>query len=120
MEGVCKIGNVEEAIYEMEIDSVADDIVETEDGCQLVISGWWVHIPELGINLHEGIFCRYDEKEKEYLPDFSVTVIREEGQEEWLYYEQDGFAITLANWLNGKENVSNLEQMQCFICIPNE
>ena len=60
-----------------------------------------MHIPELGLNLHEGVFCNYDGEEGGYLPDFAITVVKEEGQEEWIYYEQDGFLITLANYLHG-------------------
>ncbi len=122
MEQVYRLGNVEAIIYEMDMIDVADDVMESEDDYQLVISGWWVHIPELGLNLHEGIFCSYDEQEGEYLPDFAVTVIKEvgQGQEDWVYYEQDGFIITLANWLNGKVEISQLEQMKCFIRKPEE
>ncbi len=39
------------------------------------------------------------------LPDFAVTVVKEEGQDEWIYYEQDGFLITLANYLHGKTDM---------------
>ena len=69
--------------------------MESGEDYQIIISGWWVHIPELGLNLHEGIFCNYDGEEGGYLPDFAVTVVKEEGQteEEWIYYEQDGFLI---------------------------
>lgn len=120
MERAYRLGNVEEAIYELDIADAADDIIESDEGYQIVISGWWVHIPELRLNLHEGVFCQYDKKEEAYLPDFSVTVIKEEGQEEWIYYENDGFIITLANWLGGKVQMSKLEQMQCFICKPEQ
>ncbi len=121
MEKSYRLGEVEEVLAEMEqLAEVADDIMESGEDYRIVISGWWVHIPELGLNLHEGIFCNYDEEEGGYLPDFAVTVVKEEGQEEWIYYEQDGFLITLANYLHGKTDLGNLEQLCCFIRIPDE
>ena len=73
----CRLRDAEEIISGMDLFHVADDIMESEADYRIVISGWWVHIPELNINLHEGVFCNYDEEEKEYLPDFSLTVIME-------------------------------------------
>lgn len=118
MEKAYRFGEVEEVIAEMDLMEVPDDVMESDENYEIVISGWWVHIPELGLNLHEGIFCNYDEEEDAYLPDFSLTVVKEEGQEEWLYYEQDGFLITLANYLHGKMSLGQLEQLFCFIHIP--
>lgn len=121
MEKSYRLGEVEEILAKMEqLAEVADDIMESGEDYQIAISGWWVHIPELGLNLHEGIFCNYDEEEGGYLPDFAVTVVKEEGQGEWIYYEQDGFLITLANYLHGKTDLGNLEQLCCFIRIPDE
>ena len=119
MEQIYRLETVEEVLAEMDMSEVADDIMESDKDYQIVISGWYVHIPELGLNLHEGIFCNYDETEQAYLPDFSITVIMEEGQEEWLYYEQDGFVVTLANFFQGKTEISTIEQMRCIIRIPD-
>ncbi|MGB4660312.1 MAG: hypothetical protein WBI07_14130 [Mobilitalea sp.] len=133
---------VEEAISEMDLSEVEDDIAETEEDMQLVISGWYVHIPELNLNLREGVVCIWEEDEKLFMPDFVVTVIYEgdmegkyarnrdfDGNElgestqafipmEWLYYEQDGFVVTLANWLNGRLPVEEIEQLRCELVIP--
>ena len=117
-----RLGEVEEILAEMEqLAEVPDDIMESDEDYQIVISGWQVHIPELGLNLHEGIYCNYDEEEGGYLPDFAVTVVKEEGQDEWLYYEQDGFLITLANYLHGRTNLdlAQLGQLSCFIRMPD-
>ncbi len=119
MEKAYRLGEVEEIIAGMELMEVPDDIMESDVDYQIVISGWWVHIPELGLNLHEGVFCNYDGEEGGYLPDFAITVVKEEGQEEWIYYEQDGFLITLANYLHGKTDLEQLGQLFCFIRLPD-
>lgn len=57
-----------------------------------------------------------------FMPDFAVTVVYEGDIEskEWLYYEQDGFVTTLANWLNGRLPVEQIEQLRCEIVIPQQ
>ncbi len=123
MEKAYRLGEVEEILAEMEqLAEVPDDCLESDEDYQIVISGWQVHIPELGLNLHEGVFCNYDEEEGGYLPDFAITVVKEEGQEEWIYYEQDGFVTTLANYLHGKTDLdlTQLEQLSCFIRMPEK
>lgn len=117
-----RIYEVEEVILEMNLSEVEDDIAETDEAMQLVISGWYVHIHELNLNLREGVVCIWDEEEKLFMPDFAVTVIYEgdiEGKD-WLYYEQDGFVVTLANWLNGRLPVEQIEQLRCEIVIPQQ
>lgn len=117
-----RIHEVEEVISEMDLSEVEDDIAETDEDMQLVISGWYVNIPELSLNLREGVVCIWDKEEKMFMPDFAVTVIYEgdiEGKE-WIYYEQDGFVITLANWLNGRLPVEQIEQLRCEIVIPQQ
>jgi len=117
-----RIYEVEEVISEIDFSEVEDDIAETDEDIQLVICGWYVHIPELNLILREGVVCILDEEENMFMPDFSVTVIYEgdiEGKE-WLYYEQDGFVVTLANWLNGRLSATQIEQLSCEIVIPQQ
>ena len=85
-----------------------------------------------GKTMLEGVFAEFGienrngriYEEKEYLPDFSLTVIMEADSEkkegEWLYYEQDGFEITLANYRNGKMAMEAVSELSCFICIPDD
>ena len=117
-----RIYEIEEVISEMDLSELEDDIAETDKDMQLVISGWHVHIAELNLNLREGVVCIWDAEEKLFMPDFAVTVIYEGGIEnkEWIYYEQDGFVVTLANWLNGKLPVEQIEQLRCEIIIPQK
>ena len=53
------------------------------------------------------------------MPDFDVTVVYEGNIEsqEWLYYEQDGFVVTLGNWLNGRMSGGQIEQLWCELVI---
>lgn len=117
-----RIYEVEEVISEMDLSEVEDDIVETDEDMQLVISGWYVNILELNLNLREGVVCIWDEEEKLFMPDFAVTVIYEGDIEskDWIYYEQDGLVVTLANWLNGRLPVEQIEQLRCEIVIPQQ
>lgn len=117
-----RIHEVEEVISVMDLSEVEDDIAKTDEDMQLVISGWYVNIPELNLNLREGVVCIWYEKEKLFMPDFAVTVIYEgdiEGKD-WIYYEQDGFVVTLANLLNGRLPVEQIEQLRCEIVIPQQ
>lgn len=117
-----RIYEIEEVISEMNLLEVEDDIAETDEDMQLVISGWYVTIPELNLNLREGLVCVWDEEEKLFMPDFAITVIYEGEIEskDWIYYEQDGFVVTLANWLNGRLSVKQIEQLRCEIVIPQK
>ncbi|HGL3844229.1 TPA: hypothetical protein ACOAUU_002817 [Enterococcus faecium] len=117
-----RIYEIEEVISEMDLLEVEDDIAETDEDMQLVISGWYVTIPELNLNLREGLVCVWDEEEKLFMPDFAITVIYEGEIEskDWIYYEQDGFVVTLANWLNGRLSVKQIEQLRCEIVIPQK
>lgn len=135
-----RLFEVEDVIAEMDLSDIDDDIAETDEEYQIVISGWWVHIPELNLNLHEGVVCTWEEESQMFMPDFAVTVVYEAGAEhhnsrikdsgikepgesmqasfpaDFLYFEQDGMVITLANWLNGRVPLNLIEQMRCSIC----
>ena len=71
----CRLVEVEQIISEMEerLIDVADDIAETEEDTQLIVSGWWVFLPQLNLQLHEGILCNWDEEEQMFMPDVAVT-----------------------------------------------
>jgi hypothetical protein len=88
------------------------------------------------------INCIWDEGEEMFMPDYSVTVVYEGNIEtgdsrsgasavnesgesmqasfpaDSLYYEKDGFAITLANWLNGRLPMEQIEQLWCELIMP--
>lgn len=115
----CRLGMAEDVIAGMDMTETADDIMESGEGFEIAVSSWRVHVPELGVDLHKGIYCSYDREAGGFLPDFAVTVIRKEGEREWLYYIQDGFVEALAEFLAGDSDLEELEQMGCFICMPD-
>ena len=122
MKKQCRLTDVEKCFEETVFSAIPDDVVELEEGYQLVLSGWYVHIPELHFRLHEGVVGYWDEKVKEYMPDFCVTVIYPENpaETEYLYYEQDGMMTTIVNWLHGQVSIDVIEQLVCEIVIPQE
>ena len=115
-----RLFEAEDKVSEMEL--VTDDTVaEVDDDMELVLSGWWVYIPDLNISLRQGTVCIWDEEEKIFMPDADVTVVYDGNvtESEWLYYEQDGFVMTLANWLNGRLDMEILEQLWCELIVEN-
>lgn len=116
-----RLGDMEEIISEMEFEDRCDEIVEIDDDLQLVISGWYVVVPSLSLTLRAGVACVFDEEAGMFMPDFDVTVLYEDElmADRWIYYEQDGFTVTLANWLNGRLPISNIETIECYLVIPD-
>lgn len=61
----------------MELSYIAGDIAETEEDTQVVVSGYCVVIPELNLQLHEGVLCNFDEEKQMFMSDVTVTVVYE-------------------------------------------
>ena len=116
-----RLGEIEEIISEMEFEDRCDEIVEIDDDLQLLISGWYVVVPSLSLTLRAGVAGAFDEEAGMFMPDFDVTVLYEDElmADKWIYYEQDGFTVTLANWLNGRLPISNIETLECYLVIPD-
>ena len=116
-----RLGDIEDVIAEIDFSDTDDDIAEIDDDLEFWISGWYVVIPSLGIHVREGVACTFDEEENMFMPDFDVTVVCEGeiASETWMYYEQDGILITLANWLNGRMPIDAIEKLECYIEIAN-
>ena len=115
------IGDIEEVLAEMDSSDVDDDIAEIDEDFMIQVSGWYLVIPSLGITVREGVACVFDEEEQMFMPDFDVTVLYE-GEVDagtWMYYEQDGIVITLANWLNGRMQIEAIERLECVLKIAN-
>lgn len=112
-----KLYEIEAYIDKMNLNDVADDVAELDDEYQLVISGWYIFIPEIQVRLYSGILCIRDKTTGIYMPDCDVAVICEEGQDmqKIIIYEQENMVNALADWLCGSLSVSALEQMWCEV-----
>lgn len=121
VEKIYRIGEIEEVLAEMDFSDVDDDIAEIDKDFMIQVSGWYLVIPSLGITVREGVACVFDEEEKMFMPDFDVTVLYEGEVDSgsWMYYEQDGIVITLANWLNGRMQIEAIERLECVLKIAN-
>ena len=117
-----KVGDVEEYIFESDI--CVDDVVLSKSEDSLVVkSGYYAHVPELGFNVHDGMFyCRDDDGE--YMSDFAIAVICDEaadGPEDCLYWEQDGFVVSLANYLHGQgRSIREISELACDLYVPED
>ena len=76
----------------------------------------------MSLYLRAGVACVYDEEAGMYMPDFDVTVLYENelADDMWLYFEQDGFCVTLGNWLNGRLSMGEIENLECYLVVPDE
>lgn len=120
------IGDIEEILADMDFSEVDDDIAEIEDDFMIQLSGWYLYIPSLELIVREGVACVFDEEAQMFMPDFDVTVLYEGDVSDapepvdYMYFEQDGIVITLANWLNGRMQIEAIEKMACVLRIANE
>lgn len=122
MKNAFQIKEIEEVIRKMDLYAIPADLLECDETGRIIISGWWVAVPELGISMHRGMFCNHDETQEAYLPDFPVTVIRNSEEKikegEWIWYGQDDFVSMLADCRQGEMEISRIEQLACIICLP--
>lgn len=117
----CRLCEVKEIFAGQDLTDLADDILETDD-MQLVINSWYVIIDSLQVSLRTGISCIWDEAQGMYLPDSRVTVVYEGALAagEWIAYEQEGVAVTLGDWLDGRLSCEQIEQLWCELIIPEQ
>lgn len=116
----CRLEDVEEIVGNLNLLAIPDDIATTEDDTQILVSGYFIFVPELELRLYDGILCNWDEEEQMYLPDVAVTVFYEKGGdlEKYLYFESDRMEVSLYNWLGGKKSLGEIEKLECEIIIP--
>lgn len=118
---LCELDEALESLYEtVEYDMYEVELEEFDDSI-LAVTGIRILVPELKISLRQGDVCVLDPDEEEYIPDFSVSIIYEQEEtepENYLYWEQDGYQVTLFNYFH-KDNVSMeaLGELKCIIEI---
>lgn len=114
-----RLCDVEEIVCEKEL--LCDEEIAEKSECMLmIVEGWYVYIEELNLSLRTGVVYTYDENEEEFTPDFAVTVIyegRDSDVRNWLYFEQDGFVISLANLLSGRMCAGSISELCCELVV---
>lgn len=123
MERMYRLGEMENEIRKLNLESIPDDLMGLEakgEEYHLVVSGWWVYVPRYKVNLQQGVVCRQDVMDAPYLPDVCVTVLREEKKMERAYFMDSTFIPTLYHWLMEKYPVADIETSWSILQIPNE
>lgn len=122
MDTIYRLGKVEDILVEMDLSEVADDVAEIDGEGQVVISGWYVFVPELDIRLHQGIVGYWDKEMQGYMPELLITVVLEGKLErpDHIYLGRGGMVATMTNWLRGRLAVDEIEQLRCKIVIPDD
>ena len=111
-------GTLEKYCYGAFDDGASFEVQIDEDSI-LVADDPEVQVPEYGIAMREGtMLSRYEDGG--FYPDWSLTVIypMDKNPEAYLYYEQDGMAASLYNYLHsiGKEP----HDVECIIPDLND
>lgn len=126
MEKEYALSEVEAAVASMEeLAMLDDDVMEEDASHQILVSKWHAYVPGIGLDLHEGSWCAWDEEEGCFTADFSVTVIKEHGKAGYLYWEQDGFLAAMANYMRQRfdleaMDMATLGQLMCLIQVPED
>ena len=121
-----KLKDAEDVLCELELPEPDVVVAKVSDEMRLEFSGWPVYIPSLDLLLREGTACIYDEDEKDFLPDFSVTAVyqgRDADPGDWLYYEQDGMVVTMANFMHGRPErlgIDQIGELDCEILVGQQ
>ena len=105
----------------MDMSEIADDIAITEDNIQIVISGYYVYLESVGIKLHKGIICYFDDEENMFMPDETVTVICREDfdRNRYLCYEAENMEGMLYDYFDGRMTAGEIANLPCEIITEN-
>lgn len=99
-------------------DDSAVDILQTDDGIELLVSGWYALLEGYEVILRAGIVCMWDDEAKMYMPDEYVTIVSEavhinEGDN--ITYVTGDFVTAVYEWFDGKIPSEQIEQIKCEI-----
>lgn len=105
----------------MDMSEIADDIAITEDNIQIVISGYYVYLESVGIKLHKGIICYFDDEENMFMPDETVTVICREDSDRnrYICYEAENMEGMLYDYFDGRMTAGEIANLPCEIITEN-
>lgn len=85
------------------MDNTSHDRDERRYVCGIIRYNIYVKIPDLGIQLHEGLLYSRILPLTDYEADAAITLIRaidSPSDDAFIYFEDDGFAVSLHNYLN--------------------
>ena len=123
----CKLFDIDESIssiFEEENLIVSYELKEEDGDALIIVDGIRIIIPELNLSVRCGVYCVYEEEDKDYIPDFSITLIYEKDETDpskYVYWEQDPILTAIHNYLNGKISVKkSLEDIECMVEIEND
>ncbi len=124
----CKLGELEDCIGGiMEKDPPVKNLEikdpDYEDAL-IITEGIVVHVPELRLRIRTADFCRYDEAEELYMPDFSMTLVYDEAEEDpgkYLMWSQDSPLIVLFDYFCKRDvSMGYLENLECIVDLELE
>lgn len=111
-----KLKDVEETIAELDHDFEFTVYEEEKNKRRLILENLKILIPKYNLTIQSGIYEDYDESQKEYISQFSFIMLFDAETGEWLYEEQGSSdIIALANYLNNKSTIEDLEELSCEI-----
>lgn len=123
----CKLEEVDSllaAITETDPPRISHEIRDPDDeGALIITEGFIIHVAELHLCVRTADFCRFEENEGYYMPDFSISMVYDDKDTEpdhYLYWEQDPPIITLYNYLHDKNiSMSYLEGLECVVKLES-
>lgn len=115
--------DADEKIAELELIDGQTVIEEEEKEHRIIRFGYYVRIPELNLDIHEGVCEVWDDLERRYTVDYALSLIYRQDEEELIYQEQDDMIATLFNYLridNREMLISNIEDIRCELWFDKD
>lgn len=97
------------------------DIIEQEVDYMIVARPYEVKVAELHVYCKEGTYYLQDVADGGYEPDFDLILVYGfDGEDNYLYWEQDGIAVTLANFFHGTYTIDQINAMHCELLAEGD
>lgn len=113
MEIACKLSEVEANLERLKLCDDKAFVIEQTEEHRIVADSVYVHVIDLDLDLREGSFDVFSDSFSDYMTDFSFVAVFSHGSHNYLYFENDGFCLTLHNYLHGSgRDISD-------ICVPD-
>lgn len=100
------LDEIEDAFIEASEDTDSTLMEEEPGSHQIITSDTFIRIPELNIDIYEGNYCQWNEKEAIYYADFTIYIFKEIGTNNVVYDE--GYS-SLISALTNYCSINNIE-----------